>query len=103
MITIIQTTHQYGKAGFCGINHHGEHDEITGEQFAHSFGDAEQYVRALPLMADAEVTDPSDGRKFFHSQWRERDEFVALYRPELDGITHERVMIGIAVRETITV
>ena len=101
MITIIQSTKQYGKAGFSGINLHGEHDEQTGEQFAHSFGDAVQYVKALPLMTNAEVTDPGDGRMFFFSQWLERDEFAALYRPELNGITHERTMIGIAVRETI--
>ena len=104
MITIVQITKQYGKAGFSGINLHAKHDEITSEQFAHSWSDAVEYVKTLPLMVDAEVTDPGYGRMFFFSQWQGRDEFGnSLYRPDLSDITHERTMIAIALRRTITV
>ena len=99
MITIIATTKQYGKQQFSGINHMPELDEDTSEKFAHSFGDAREYVEGLPLMQDCEVMEPNDGRMFFWSQWQEIDWAHSLYNPS--SATHQRTMIGIAVRETI--
>ena len=99
MSTAIVTTTQYGKQQFSGINHMGELDEDGSEQYAHSFGDAREYVESLPLMQGCEVMNPQDGRMFFWSQWQEVDWAHSLYNP--GNASHQRTMIGIAVRETI--
>ena len=102
MIAKIETTTQYGKAQFSGINHMAELDGEPIVSYGHSLQDAKEWLLAFPLFENAEVVD-TGAATVVKSQWMPRDTMLdEIFE---DGLmktaTHERHQVVINPVNTI--